>query len=54
METFSQDELGEIFDSFREVVLKFIDEDIKWTGKKELSPPRIARAERGESERRYT
>ena len=53
METFSQGELGEIFDSFREVVLEFIEEDIKWTGKKEQSPPKTAQAERGEAERRY-
>jgi len=53
METFSQDELAEMSNSFKQVVLKFIEEDIKWTGKKEQSLPKIARAERDEAERRY-
>ena len=53
METFSQDELAEIFDSFKEVVLRFIEEDIKWTEKKEHGPPKISRTERVEAERRY-
>jgi len=53
METFSQDELGEIFKNFKDVALKFLEEDIRWTGKKEQSPPKTARAERGEAERRY-
>jgi len=53
MDTFSQEELGEIFKNFREVTMKFLEEDIKWTGKKEQSPPKTARAERDETERRY-
>jgi hypothetical protein len=53
METFSQDELAEMSSSFKQVVLKFIEEDIKWTGKKEQSLPKTARAERDEAERRY-
>ena len=53
MEMFSQDELSEMSNSFKQVVLKFIEEDIKWTGKKEQSLPKIARAERDEAERRY-
>lgn len=53
METFSHDELDEIFKNFREVALKFLEEDVKWTGKKEQGLPKVARNERGEAERRY-
>ncbi len=53
MDTFSQEELNEIFRNFRDVTMKFLEEDIKWTGKKEQSLPKIARPERDESERRY-
>jgi hypothetical protein len=53
MEMFSQDELAEMPNSFKQVVLKFIEEDTKWTGKKEQSLPKIAPAERDEAERRY-
>ncbi len=53
METFSQDEFNEIFTNFKEVATKFLQEDIKWTGKKEQGPPKTPRAERGEAERRY-
>jgi hypothetical protein len=53
IETFSQEELAEIFDSFKQVVLRFIEEDVKWTGKKEQAPPKGTRAERVEAERCY-
>jgi hypothetical protein len=53
METFSQEELNQIFMSFKEVTAKFLEEDIRWTGKKEQSQPKTARTERGEGERRY-
>jgi hypothetical protein len=53
MDTFSQEELNEIFMNFKEVAAKFLEEDIKWTGKKEQSLPKTARAERVEGERRY-
>ena len=53
MDTFSQEELNEIFRNFRDVAVKFLEEDIKWTGKKEQSLPKVARPERDESERRY-
>ena len=53
MDTFSQEELNDIFMNFKEVAAKFLEEDIKWTGKKELSLPKTARAERSEGERRY-
>jgi hypothetical protein len=53
MESFSLDELNEIFNGFKDVTLRFLEEDIRWTGKKELSPPKVARTERGEAERRY-
>ena len=52
METFSQDELGEIFKNFKGVATKFLEEDIRWTGKKEQGR-KIPRAEREEAERRY-
>ena len=53
MDTFSQEELNEIFRNFKDVAVKFLEEDIKWTGKKEQSLPKVARPERDESERRY-
>jgi len=53
MDTFSHDELNEIFKNFREVAVKFLEEDVRWTGKKELSLPKVARDDRGEAERRY-
>jgi hypothetical protein len=53
METFSQEELNQIFTSFKEVTTKFLEEDIKWTGKKEQSPLKIAKDEKAEGERRY-
>jgi hypothetical protein len=53
MQTFSQDELSEIFKSFKDIATKFLEEDIRWTGKKERGPLKIPRAERGEAERRY-
>jgi len=53
MESFSLEELNQIFSGFKETTLKFLEEDIRWTGKKEQSPPKVARAERGEAERRY-
>jgi len=53
METFTQDELGEIFRNFKDIATKFIEEDIRWTGKKERRPLKIPRAEREEAERRY-
>ena len=52
METFSQDELGEIFKNFKDVATKFLEEDIRWTGKKEQGR-KLPRAEREESDRRY-
>jgi len=53
METFSQEELREIFISFKEVTTKFLEEDINWTGKKEQGLPKITRTEKGEGEPRY-
>ncbi|GEM_PF-1048468 len=54
METFSLEELNQIFTSFREVAVKFLQEDIKWTGMKEQSIPKMAKTEKDEVERRYT
>lgn len=53
METFSLEELNQIFSGFKETTLSFLEEDIKWTGKKEQGPPKTPRIERGEAERRY-
>jgi hypothetical protein len=53
METFTQEELNQIFLSFKDVTVKFLEEDIRWTGKKEQSPPKTMRTERPEGERRY-
>jgi len=53
METFSHDELTEIFKNFQEVAVKFLEEDVRWTGKKEQGLPKVARNDRGEAERRY-
>jgi hypothetical protein len=56
MESFSHEELKEIFKEFRDVALRFLEEDVKWTGKKERPPPvpRQTKTERMETERRYT
>ena len=54
METFSLEELNQIFADFREITAKFLQEDIKWTGMKEQSVPKTAKTERDEVERRYT
>ena len=53
MQTFSQDELSEIFKNFKDVAIKLLEEDIRWTGKKGRGPLKIPRAEREETERRY-
>lgn len=53
MESFSQEELKEIFTSFQEVTVKFLEEDIKWTGKKEQGLPKMTKPERSDVERRY-
>ena len=53
METFSLEKLNQIFSGFKETTLSFLEEDIKWTGKKEQGPPKTPRTERGEAERRY-
>lgn len=54
METFSLEELNQIFANFREITAKFLQEDIKWTGIKEQPVPKTAKTERDEVERRYT
>lgn len=54
METFGEDELKDIYANFKETCQKFLEEDIKWTSKKETSLPKTVKAERSDSERRYT
>jgi hypothetical protein len=53
MQTFSQDELSEIFKSFKDVAIKLLEEDIRWTRKKEKGRLKIPLPEREEAERRY-
>jgi hypothetical protein len=56
IDTFTEEELKDIFKQFKDVCLRFLEEDVKWTGKKEKSMPmafKTAKVERSESERRY-
>jgi hypothetical protein len=56
IDTFAESELKEIYSQFKEVTLRFLEEDVKWTGKKEKSFPAILKApknEKPEVERRY-
>ena len=55
IDTFTEGELKEIYAQFREVCVKFLEEDVKWTGKKEKGAPapKSSRTERSEAERRY-
>ena len=56
IETFTESELKEIYAQFKDICLKFLEEDVKWTGKKEKSAPAASKAiksERSEAERRY-
>jgi hypothetical protein len=56
IDTFNQDELKEIFKQFKDVCVRFLEEDVRWTAKKEKSLPvgsKTAKGERAEAERRY-
>jgi hypothetical protein len=56
IDTFSEGELKDIYKEFKEVCIRFLEEDVKWTGKKEKSMPMVPKApkaERSEAERRY-
>lgn len=56
IDTFSEEELKDIYKEFRDVCVRFLEEDVKWTGKKEKSMPMVSKApkaERNEVERRY-
>jgi hypothetical protein len=55
IDTFTESELKEIYAQFREICLKFLQEDVKWTGIKEKGAPvsKTAKSERSETERRY-
>ena len=56
IDTFTESELKEIYAQFKDICLKFLEEDVKWTGKKEKSAPAASKAiksERSEAERRY-
>ncbi len=56
MDTFAEQELKEIYEEFKNVCVRFLEEDVKWTGKKEKSFPVATKTknERSEVERRYT
>ena len=56
IETFTEDELKEICKQFKDVCVRFLEEDVKWTGKKEKTLPaasKALRSERPDTERRY-
>ncbi len=56
IETFTQEELKDIFKQFKDVCVRFLEEDVRWTGKKEKSLPmgtKTPKGERSEAERRY-
>ena len=55
MDTFSQEELKDIFTNFKDVTTSFLEEDIKWTGTKEKEQglPKIMKTDKAEGERRY-
>ena len=56
IDTFAEDELKEIYAQFKEVTLRFLEEDVKWTGMKEKSFPvamKSTKNERSDVERRY-
>jgi hypothetical protein len=56
IDTFTEEELKEIYAEFKDVCIHFLEEDVKWTGKKEKSFPVAPKTknERSEVERRYT
>jgi hypothetical protein len=56
IDTFTQEELKEIFGQFKDVCVRFLEEDVRWTGKKEKSLPmgmKTSKPERPDRERRY-
>jgi len=57
IDTFTEEALKEIYKQFKDICVKFLEEDVKWTGTKEKSLPmakRVIKSERNEVERRYT
>jgi hypothetical protein len=55
IDTFTESELKEIYAQFKEICVKFLQEDVKWTAMKEKSAPTLkaTKPERSEAERRY-
>ena len=55
IETFTESELKEIYSQFKDICVKFLEEDVRWTGKKEKGAPisKAPKAERSETEIRY-
>jgi hypothetical protein len=55
MEAFTESELKEIYAQFKDICVKFLEEDVRWTGKKEKGTPvsKAPGAERAETKRRY-
>jgi len=56
IDSITEGELKEIYAQFKDVCVRFLEEDVKWTGKKEKNAPisKPTKAERSETEdRRY-
>jgi len=55
IDTFTESELKEIYTQFKDICVRFLEEDVKWTGKKEKTAPvsKTLKSERSETERRY-
>ena len=55
IETFTEEELKDIYAQFKSVCVKFLEEDVRWTGMKEKNAPvsKTPKNERSETERRY-
>jgi hypothetical protein len=55
IDTFTESELKEIYAQFKEICVRFLEEDVKWTGKKEKTAQvsKTLKSERSETERRY-
>jgi hypothetical protein len=55
IETFTESELNEIYARFKDICVKFLEEDVRWTRNKEKGAPvsKASGTERSETERRY-
>jgi len=48
IDTFAEEELKEIYKEFKDLCARFLEEDVKWTAKKEKSSPMASKAPRPE------